>query len=337
MRALRASARRAVRDRTPEGRAVVLAAVLSLAIFGLGLYDPGSDAPLLLLCVPVALCAFAFGMAGGAASGLMGLAFELGWYWFGVPNEGATGYLFRTAALVGVGMIVGQLASARKRAEALLQDNNVLLEQLVTERTRELQGSRLEILRRLQLAGEYRDDDTNAHTDRVGRTAALVAQELGLPAEAVELIGLAAPLHDIGKLGISDAVLLKPMSLRPDEFRQMQEHTRIGNGILSGSSWDVLQMAQEIALSHHERWDGSGYPKGLTRNEIPESGRIVAIADVFDALTHARPYKAAWPVEQALAQIEHSSGSHFDPRIVSAFMRLDHHALVEPAVTSVAA
>jgi PAS domain S-box-containing protein/putative nucleotidyltransferase with HDIG domain len=217
-----------------------------------------------------------------------------------------------------------------KQAEEVLDDQAARLESMVNERTKALEDSRLETLQRLALAAEYRDDDTHEHTERVGRNSALIARQLGLSEENAALIRRAAPLHDIGKIGIPDAILLKPGELTPQELRQMQEHTTIGAKILTHPRFAILQMARSIALAHHERWDGGGYPRGLRGKEIPLSGRIVAVADVFDALTHERPYKAAWPVEEAVAEIERLAGRRFDPRVVRAFAGLDHHSLLEP-------
>jgi putative two-component system response regulator len=210
-----------------------------------------------------------------------------------------------------------------------LRDHNALLEERVGERTRDLEEARLEILERLALAAEFRDDATGEHTQRVGLASGLVASELGLPSDTVELIRRAAPLHDVGKVGVSDAILLKPGKLTPVEFEAMKLHTTIGGEILGGSRSRLLQVAEEIALTHHERWDGSGYPSGLGGESIPITGRIVAVVDVFDALTHERPYKRAWPVERALAEIRTSSGEHFDPRVVEAFTALDPAAVLD--------
>jgi putative nucleotidyltransferase with HDIG domain len=186
----------------------------------------------------------------------------------------------------------------------------------------ELEESRLETLQRLALAAEYRDDDTFQHTDRVARTAGLLAVRLGLSADAVALIRLAAPLHDIGKLAVSDTILLKPGSLTAEEFETMKSHAAAGARILADSRSAVLRLAQEIASTHHEWWDGSGYPAGLAAAAIPLSGRIVALADVFDALTHARPYKSAWPLADAVAEICRLDGRQFDPGVVRAFRQL---------------
>jgi putative nucleotidyltransferase with HDIG domain len=167
-----------------------------------------------------------------------------------------------------------------------------------------------------------RDDQTGRHTLRVGRIAGRIGQVLGLATDAHELIARAAPLHDIGKIGISDTILLKQGRLDVGERDVIQSHTIIGADILSGSRFPLLQLAEEIALSHHERWDGLGYPLGLAGDSIPLSGRIVAVADVFDALTHDRPYKHAWTVREALAEIETNSGTQFDAKVVEALLRI---------------
>ncbi|MBA3264490.1 MAG: HD domain-containing protein [Thermoleophilaceae bacterium] len=218
----------------------------------------------------------------------------------------------------------------QQQAEQALEDAAAVLERTVRDRTEALQEARLEILLRLAVVAEYRDDDTHQHTERVGRTAALIARQLGLSDDAVALMRHAAPLHDIGKLGISDSILLKPGKLTPAEFGLVQEHVNIGCKILAEGKFEVLRLAQEIALSHHERWDGAGYPDGECGEQIPLSGRIVAVADVFDALTHDRPYKAAWPLEDAVDEIKELGGHHFDARVVQAFAALDHRSLLEP-------
>lgn len=202
------------------------------------------------------------------------------------------------------------------------------LEARVRRRTVELEGARLEMLQRLALAAEFRDDVTGEHTQRVGRTARRIARALGASADEVERIGLAAPLHDVGKIAVADAILLKPGPLTDAERREMQRHTTTGGDMLRGSGSRLLQTAERIALTHHERWDGAGYPYGLAEERIPLVGRIVAVADVFDALTHERPYKPAWEVERAVEQIAADRGRRFDPRTVDAFLGLEHHALV---------
>lgn len=211
-----------------------------------------------------------------------------------------------------------------------LQNHNDLLEERVRERTRNLEEARLEILERLARAAEYRDDDTGKHTQRVGVNSALIASELGLSGEQVELIRRAAPLHDVGKIGIPDGVLLKPGRLTEEEFEEMKAHTTIGAGILSGSQVPLLTLAEEIALTHHERWEGGGYPRSLAGEDIPLPGRIVAVADVFDALTHDRPYKQAWPVEEAVAELERQKGRQFAPDVVDAFFAVRERESYQP-------
>lgn len=196
-----------------------------------------------------------------------------------------------------------------------------LLEEAVRERTRELEEARIEALERLALAAEYRDDQTFQHTERVGELSALLAAELGLNAAEVELLRHAAPLHDLGKIGIPDALLLKPARLTQDEFDYVKRHTTIGAQILAGGRSPVLRLAELLARCHHERWDGSGYG-GLKGEEIPLPVRIVTVADVFDSLVHARPYKDAWPLTDAVAEIARQQGRQFDPRVVAAFLSL---------------
>lgn len=202
-----------------------------------------------------------------------------------------------------------------------LRDQNQILEKRVRVRTEELDEARLEILERLALAAEYRDDATHEHIVRVGWMAAELADRMNLSRDEVETIGLAAPLHDLGKIGIPDDILLKPGKLTEEEFEKIKTHTTIGAQILSGSKFPLLRKAEEIALTHHERWDGSGYT-GLEQETIPLAGRIVAVVDVFDALVHERPYKKAWSVEEAITEIRRSCGTHFDPSVVRAFLSL---------------
>ena len=195
-------------------------------------------------------------------------------------------------------------------------------ERKVYERTKALEEAQLEIVTRLAVAGEYRDDDTGEHTRRVGRNSAILAYMLGWAEEDVQTIYSAARLHDVGKIGIRDAILLKPGKLTQDEMVIMKTHTIKGSGILSGGHSKLLKMAEEIAAYHHERWDGTGYPHGLTGLSIPHSARIVAVADVLDALVHERPYKKAWMIEDALKEIERLSATHFDPLVVEMCLRV---------------
>lgn len=236
-------------------------------------------------------------------------------------------WMSRPDAEAGELIAVARDITVRKQAEETVRRYQEMLEREVSERTRDLEEARLEILRRLALAAEYRDDDTFEHTERVARTAAALTELLGLSRDHVELMRQAAPLHDIGKLGISDTILLKPGKLTPEEFETMRQHAALGAEILSGSSSDVLQLAERIALTHHEWWNGNGYPAHLKADEIPQCGRIVALADVFDALTHTRPYKEAWPVEKAVDEIDRLRGAQFDPEVVEAFGQLDAEEL----------
>ncbi len=193
----------------------------------------------------------------------------------------------------------------------------------------ELQRARLEDLERLARVAEYRDDDTFRHTERVGRLAAELGTGLGLDAETIRILRRAAPLHDVGKIGIPDAILLKPDGLTSEEFAVIKTHTTIGETILANSHAPVLRMGADIASTHHERWDGAGYPAGLRGQEIPIVGRIVAVADSFDAITHARPYRPAASVEDAVFEIERCSGGQFDPDVVEAFRHVDHAQFVD--------
>jgi putative two-component system response regulator len=211
-----------------------------------------------------------------------------------------------------------------------LELRNVDLEQRVRERTAQVEAAQLETLDRLARTAEYRDDQTGRHVVRVGRVAALLARILGLDEDTVRLLRLAAPLHDLGKIGIPDRILLAPRKLEPDEFEEMKTHTTIGSRILAGSGSTLLQLAERIAMTHHERWDGRGY-HGLVAGEIPLASRIVGLCDVFDALTHERPYKSAWPVDMAVDEINRGRGTHFDPAVVDAFSELNAEDLVNPA------
>jgi putative two-component system response regulator len=202
-----------------------------------------------------------------------------------------------------------------------LSRHNETLEEKVRDRTLELEAAQLEILQRLALAAEYRDDCTGQHTQRVGHLAALLGRAIGLPKDHVELIRQAAPLHDVGKIGIPDGILLKPSSLTAEEYSQIKTHTNIGRIILSGSRFPILQMAERIALHHHERWDGHGY-YGIKETDIPLEARIVSIVDVFDVVTHERPYKKAAGVEFAMDTIRQERGKQFDPSLVDVFVNL---------------
>jgi putative two-component system response regulator len=193
----------------------------------------------------------------------------------------------------------------------------------------ELEAARRDSLMRLAIAAEYRDDGTHRHPQRVGRTAMRLAQTLGMDDSQASLIGQAAELHDVGKLAIPDAILLKRNKLADHEFEKLKTHTTAGAAILSGGHSPLMAPAEQIALTHHERWDGSGYPHGLVGDDIPMTGRIVALADVFDALTHSRPYKPAWSIDATVSEIRLLQGRQFDPSVVGAFMELDPANLVD--------
>lgn len=201
-------------------------------------------------------------------------------------------------------------------------DQAAILEERVRERTRELEQTQREILNRLAMAGEYRDNETGNHVRRVSHSARLLALAAGLDVETAELILHASPMHDVGKIGIPDDILLKPGKLDDEELRIMRSHAEIGGKILSGHHAPVMRMACSIALTHHERWDGEGYPNRMAGEDIPIEARITAICDVFDALVSVRPYKPAWPVENALGYLQEQSGKHFDPRLVTCFFQV---------------
>jgi putative two-component system response regulator len=206
-----------------------------------------------------------------------------------------------------------------------LRETKDVLEDLARRRAYELRQAQQETLELLSRVAELRDDATGEHTKRVGRLSGLIAQELGLPRDQVRLIAQAAPLHDLGKIAITDKILLKEGGFETiEEKLEMRQHAMLGAELLTGANSELLRMAREIAACHHERWDGQGYPRGLRGEEIPLAARIVAIADVFDALIHARPYKAAWSVAEAISEIKRERGWQFDPRVVDALLRIQH-------------
>ena len=194
-------------------------------------------------------------------------------------------------------------------------EHNQQLERRVQKRTAELDTAQLDTICRLALASEFRDDETGRHTQRVGALAELLARATGWSDEEAGLLGLAAPLHDVGKIGIPDSILLKSGLLTVGERQTMEGHTTIGAKLLSGGRSSIIQLAEKIALSHHERWDGQGYPERRSGPEIPLAARIVAVADFFDATVHDRVYRKAWPMDQVLAAIAAMSGTAFDPHV----------------------
>ena len=212
------------------------------------------------------------------------------------------------------------VVEARVRLHLALHDRERHLAHLVEEKTRELRDTRLQIIRRLGRAAEYKDDETGNHVIRMSYYARLLAVAAGLSEHQADVLYSAAPMHDIGKIGIPDGILQKPGKLTPEEWQIMRQHPAIGAGIIGKHEDPMLETARIVALTHHEKWDGTGYPRQLKGEAIPLVGRIVAIADVFDALTSERPYKKAWPVKDAADYIAAQSGLHFDPRLASAFL-----------------
>ncbi|MBU0730938.1 MAG: HD domain-containing protein [Proteobacteria bacterium] len=207
-----------------------------------------------------------------------------------------------------------------KKAEGELKRHRDHLEDLVRDRTKRLWKSQLEILSRLARAAEFRDSSTGDHITKMSRYCSVLGQAAGLRKNVNHLLFHAAPMHDVGKIGITDSILLKSGSLDPIEFEQMKTHCTIGAKLLSGQNSNLFRVARSIALSHHERWDGTGYPHGLKRDTIPMAGRLAAVCDVFDALTSKRPYKQAWSFNKAVAELHKQKGSHFDPMLVDLFI-----------------
>ncbi len=216
---------------------------------------------------------------------------------------------------------VKNLLETRRLHERLTMQTRYI-EERFGERGREMDETQIEILERLATAVERRDDETGEHARRVGENAALLARELGLPQEEVELIRRAAPLHDVGKVAIPDAILLKPDKLPLEEYELMKSHTQIGARLLGGGEAPLLNLAEQIALTHHERWDGKGYPMALRRWTIPVPSRIVAVVDTFDALTHDRPYKTSVSIFEAVEELQRLRSGHLDPEAVEAFLRV---------------
>jgi response regulator RpfG family c-di-GMP phosphodiesterase len=214
----------------------------------------------------------------------------------------------------------GYLAERRHRYRVLVR--NAELEEAVRERTAELRKTQLEVIERLAHATESRDQETGMHLERISRMCERVGLAMGMTPTEAETLRNASLLHDVGKIGVPDAILLRPGALSDEDRELMRRHTTIGAEIVSGSTSPVMQMAEQIALSHHERWDGTGYPQGLAGEAIPLPGRICAVCDVFDALLSERPYKEPWPYEEALEELRRERGHHFDPAVVDAFLSI---------------
>jgi putative nucleotidyltransferase with HDIG domain len=231
--------------------------------------------------------------------------------------------------VVADGEAPGPAAARRLRAfvdRVALRARQHELESVVADealaRRREVEAAGFDGLRRLALVAEYRDDNTADHMERVGELAAQLARRLGLPDRTVALVRRAAPLHDLGKIAIPDAILLKPGRLTAEEFEVVKTHAVLGARVLAGAGAEVLQVAERIARSHHERWDGQGYPDGLAGEELPVEASLVHVADVFDVLVHERPYKDSWTADAAAEEIRRGAGSQFAPAVVEAFHSL---------------
>jgi len=212
------------------------------------------------------------------------------------------------------------IIKARIKTHLALYDQNNELEHKVIARTEELNNTRMQIIQRLGRAAEYKDNETGMHVIRMSHYSRVLGLAAGMNTEQADMLLNAAPMHDVGKIGIEDRIILKPGKLDAEEWAIMQTHCKIGAEIIGDDSSELLKMAKIVAMTHHERWDGTGYPKGLKAEEIPRIGRIIAIADVFDALTSKRSYKQAWSVEDAIEQIKKDAGKHFDPYLVSLFI-----------------
>lgn len=234
-------------------------------------------------------------------------------------REGAHDYVTKPFAVDELLARVRNLLQVQLYQKSM-RGRNQWLEERVRERTQALYDTRLQIVRRLGRAAEFRDNETGLHIVRMSKVSALLGEAAGMDAGQCELLLNASPMHDIGKIGIPDHILLKPGKFEPHEWEIMKTHATIGAEILSGDDSELLTMARDIALSHHEKWDGSGYPNGLAGEDIPLVGRIVALADVFDALTSERPYKKAWSTEAALAYLNEQRERHFDTRLVDLFL-----------------
>ncbi|SDL37632.1 putative two-component system response regulator [Maridesulfovibrio ferrireducens] len=213
------------------------------------------------------------------------------------------------------------IVKARVKTHLALHNQSIALEHQVADRTKDLYSTRLEIVRRLGIAAEYRDNETGLHIIRMSKYCRTIAKGFGFCDKEADILLNAAPMHDVGKIGIPDNILIKPGKLTPEEWKTMMTHTAIGGKIIGVHDNNLMTTARTVALTHHEKWNGTGYPNGLSGKNIPIEGRIAAIADVFDALTSKRPYKNAWPEEKAFDLILKERGEHFDPELVEIFFK----------------
>ncbi len=236
-------------------------------------------------------------------------------------HSGAKDFLNKPYESVEVLMRIHNMIEVRMLHNEI-RNQNKMLETKVNERTVELRETRLDIIHRLARAAEFRDNETGIHVIRMSRFSTRLAQAIGMSEAQCDLMLHASPLHDIGKIGIPDSILLKAGKLDPEEWETMKTHTTIGAKLLSDSSFALMKMAKLIALTHHEKWDGTGYPRALKGEDIPLVGRICALCDVFDALTSKRPYKEAWPTSEAMVEIQKGKGTHFDPTLVDTFLKI---------------
>jgi putative two-component system response regulator len=240
-------------------------------------------------------------------------------------TSGAADFITKPFDVVEVALRIRNTLE-RQQLHSEVRRQNELLEDRVRARTMDLERAQLETFERLALAAEYRDDDTGKHTRRVGGVARAIAEQLGMAANDLDLLERAAGLHDVGKIGVPDGILLKPDRLTPEEFEVVKTHTVIGARILSGSHSPLLRLGEVIAGSHHERWDGRGY-HGLAGEDIPLHARITTLADAFDAMTTDRPYRAARSREEAIEEIRRERGGQFDPNVVDVFLDLEIDSL----------
>ena len=304
----------------------IQANAISTALRGLPLRDAPGWAALLALVAMGLAPAFARLRFAGAAPVALTAAVALAWA--GIAHGAfAAGIIVPVtypllALALGTVSSVGVALILERRERGRIAQRNDLLERRVRERTRDLWETQLEIVRRLGQAAELRDETTGEHIERISVLSHRLALAAGLPDEQAELVGHASTMHDVGKIGIPDRILRKPGRLDDDELAIMRTHTTIGASMLGGSSSELLQLAERIALTHHERWDGSGYPAGLRGDEIPLEARICAVCDVYDALVSPRHYKPRWTHDEALEEIARQRGKHFDPALVDAFLNI---------------